>query len=208
MSTTQQLLDDINLRYRNTFTTAQKLVWMNEEQRELFEVLELDSAPYAFTLVAVTYFYPIPSDVEIEKIKTITIQVNAQGNYWPLPFVRNDDCQQADLAQYWYTIVGDNFYINVPGGATTGRNVYVYFDKSPTEISDTALSVEPSTPKKFQEVLKLGVLERIAAARKDVDMKNNFASDKENKITDFIWSMKMSEPEFMSPIDVLPKAGL
>jgi hypothetical protein len=40
MATTH--LTDVDLRYRNSFTTAQKLVWMTEEQSELFEVLEIE----------------------------------------------------------------------------------------------------------------------------------------------------------------------
>lgn len=207
MSTIQQLLDDVKLRYRHTFTNAQVLVWMNEEQRELFEILQIDSVPYSFTLVANTYFYPIPTDIEIEKIKTVNIQVNDQTppNFAQLPFVRNDDNQEVNVAQYWYTIIENNFYINVPGGPVADRKVYVYHDKSPTEISSANLSIEPSTPVKFQEILKLGVLERIAAARKDIVMKNNFAAEKEEKIAHELWSMKANEPEFISAIDVLPR---
>lgn len=207
MSTIQQLIDDVKLRYRHTFTTDQVLVWMNEEQRELFEILEIDAAPYSFTLVANTYFYPMPEDVEIEKIKTVNIQVNDQTppDFAQLPFIRNDDNQDASVAQYWYTIIENNFYINVPGGPVAGRKVYVYHDKSPTEISSANLSIEPSTPVKFQEILKLGVLERIAAARKDIVMKNNFAAEKEEKIAHELWSMKANEPEFISAIDVLPR---
>lgn len=207
MASIQQLLDDIKLRYRHTFTNAQVLVWMNEEQRDLFEILQIDSPPYSFTLVASTYFYPIPTDIEIDKIKTISIQINddTTPDFTGLPFKRNDDGQEVSIAEYWYTIVDGNFYINVPGGPVANRKVYVYFDKSPAEISTANLAIEPSTPAKYQEILKLGTLERIAAARKDIGMKNNYASDKEQKILDATWHMKTNEPEFISPIDVLPK---
>jgi hypothetical protein len=209
MATIQELLTDIDLRYRNTFTTAQKIVWMNEEQTDLFEIFEIDSPPYNFTLVADTYFYPIPAGVDIDKIKTIAIQIDdaAEPNFDELPFKRNDDRQFVSESEYWYTIVEDNFYINVPGDIVTGRNVYVYFDSAPTEISSSSVDVEPSTPKRYQEILKLGTLERICAARKDIAMKNNFANEKEAKIADVEWRMKMSEPEWITPADYLPNAG-
>lgn len=210
MATIQQLLDDINLRYRNTFTNAQKIIWMNEEQTDLFEIFEIDSPPYNFTLVANTYFYPIPSGTEIDKIKTITIQIDddaTEPNFDELPFKRNDDRQFVYEDEYWYTIVEDNFFINVPGDIVEGRNVYVYFDSSPTEISASSLNVEPSTPKRYQEILKLGTLERICAARKDTAAKTNYANEKEAKIADVEWRMKMSEPEWIAPVDTLPRSS-
>lgn len=209
MATIQSLLTDISLRYRHSYTNAQVIVWMNEEQTDLFEIFEIDSPPYNFTLVANTYFYPIPAGTDIDKIKTVTIQIDdaTNPNFDELPFKRNDDRQFVNEDEYWYTIVEDNFFINVPGNIVTGRNVYVYFDSAPTEISASSLNVEPSTPKRYQEILKLGTLERIASARKDVMMKNNYANEKEAKIADVEWRMKMSEPEFVSPADFMPRSS-
>ncbi len=208
MPTRQQILDDVDLRYRSTFTTAQKLVWVNEEERELFEIIEQDSVPYSFELVADTYFYPIPEGVDVDKIKVISVQTNestTDPSFDELPFKRNDNDQEADEGDYWYTIVEDNFFINVPGGPTTGRNVYIYLDTSPTEWTTSNLSAAPDTPTKYQEVLKLGILKRICAARKDVNMYNNYASEREIKIDDIVWNMKLNEPEWVQPINVLPR---
>lgn len=204
MATIQQLLDDVNLRYRNTFTIPQKLVWMNEEQRDLFDILQIESAPFLLTMTAGLSVYPIPSEIEVQRIKTISIQAS-DSEYIPLPFKRNDDNEVASETEYWYTVVGEVFFFHVPGGAIEGRSIYIYHDKKPTEISDTALGEEPDTPKKYQEILKLGTLERIAAARKDIGMKNNFASEKEQRIADVLWDMKMNEPEFSSAMNVLPR---
>jgi hypothetical protein len=205
MTTRQQILDDVNLRYRNTFTTDQKLVWINDYESTLFEIFEMDSPPYNFTTVADQNYYPIPNEVEIEKIKVISIEVS-DGTYDELPFKRNDDKQYVSESEYWYTIISDNFYINVPGGAVADRNVYIYHDKKPTEWVTGNLSLEPDTPKRFQEILKLHLLEMISGARKDVTMKNNYMMDKEKLIDDFSWQMKMSEPEFIPAADANPKA--
>ena len=51
MATSTAIITDIDLRYRNTFTQPQKLIWFNEEQQELFDVLEIDSPPYTFATV-------------------------------------------------------------------------------------------------------------------------------------------------------------
>lgn len=209
MATLQQLLNDIDLRYRNSFTVAQKLVWMNEEQQELFQIFQFDSAPYAFQLVQGVRFYPIPDEVDIDRIKVITVQVN-DGNppqFRQLDFRRNDDDVEAWINRPWYTIVEKNFYIHLPTETMyeDNRVVYVYHDSPPATITTSDLNKEPSVPVRYQEILKLGVLERIAAARKDVQMKNNYAADKQEKILEMEWRMKMSEPEFVSPTDVNPR---
>lgn len=206
MASIQGLLDDINLRYRNTFTAAQKLVWMNEEQRELFEILEIDSVPFSFSTVSGMYLYPIPEGVEIDKIKVMTYQVN-NSDFIDIPFRKNDDRQFVFQDDYWYTILENNFYLNIPTVPVDDRLVYIYLDKEPEDITVSNLSVEPSVPVRYQEILKLGVLKRIAAARKDVTMKNSYEADYEQKIADLEWKMKMYEPEFRQPIDLQPKVG-
>ncbi len=206
MPTIQQMLNDVDLLYRNTFTTAQKIVWFNEEQRELFEIFEIDSSPYSFDLVADQYLYPIPSGVEIEKIKVMTIQINdaTTPDFQEIPFKPNDNRELADESDTWYTIVEDNFYINVPN-IIAGRSVYIYLDESTTDAVSTNLGVEPATPTKYQKLLKLRLLKRIAQARKDVIMANNYNAEVETMEADFLWQMKMNEPEFRQPIDTMPR---
>jgi hypothetical protein len=202
MVSSQAILDDINLRYRNTFTTNQILVWMNEEQRELFETLELDAPPINFPLQTDVQFYAIPVGIDIDKIKTVTIQVSDDAtlpDFSELPFKRNDDRQYTNGTELYYTIVGDSFFI--PIGAVDDRQVYVYMDSNPAEIT-LNLTVSPDLPTKFQELLKLGTLKRIAGARKDTQMYNNYYADYEQKIADILWNRKLSEPEFTAPIDM------
>lgn len=208
MATSQQILDDVNLRYRNTFTTAQKLVWFNEEQRELFDVLEIDSPPYAFTTVAGENFYPLPTDFDVTKIKTVTYQNDdtADPKWIELPFYRNDD-RQVPSSGPWYTIVSDAFYLHVPGGVPENRVVYIYYDKEPAEVTESNINAPPDLPTKYHELLKLGILKRIAAARKDVLMYNNYNADYEQKLADILWLRKMKEPEWNQPIDMMPKLG-
>lgn len=202
MASSQNILDDINLRYRNTFTTIQVLVWFNEEQRELFDILELDSAPYAFVTVADENFYPFPDQFDTTKIKTVTYQINTgtDPDYVEIPFVRNDDRQYAPN-QPWYTIVADAFYLYVPDTVPVGRTIYIYTDSDPDEVTTANLSVSPDLPVKFQELLKIGVLKRIAGARKDIQMFNNYSADYEQKIADVLWTRKLREPEFTAAID-------
>lgn len=211
MATVQTLLDDINLRYRNTFSTDQKLVWMNEEQRELFEIIELDSVPFSFSTVKGQYLYPIPLGVEKDRIKVMTIQNNTvkpntkvTPDYVEMPFRENDNNQFVSEFRLWYTIVENNFYINYPGGPQDNRTVYIYLDQQPEAMSSANLNVEPAVPVRHQELLKLGTLKRIAAARKDVDMYNNYNADYIDKITRLKKKMALQQPEYHKTIDMMP----
>lgn len=204
MATIQLLLDDIDLRYRNTFTVSQKLVWMNEEQRELFETLELDSVPFSFSTIAGQYLYPIPNGVEKDRIKVITYQINTT-DYVEVPFKENDNNQFASGNELFYTILENNFYFNIPTVPIDNRTIYIYLDSQPEDISSTVLNVEPSVPKRYQELLKLGTLKRIAAARKDGIMYNNYDSDYQNKVLDMEMKMALQVPEYHSPIDMMPR---
>lgn len=204
MAIIQNLLTDIRLLYRNTFTDAQILVWMNDEQRELFETLEVDSVPFSFPLVDGYFLYPIPDGVEKNRIKVVTIQVN-DVDYIELPFVENDDNKSSNVSSYWYTILENNMYINTPGEPIDGRYVMIYCDVQPQDMTVSNLNVEPSVPVRYQELLKLGTLKRIAAARKDTEMKNNYEADYEKKLLDLEWKMLVQQPEFYTPSDMLPR---
>lgn len=207
MSSIQQLLDDINLRYRNTFQTSQILVWFNEEQRELFDVLEIDSAPYSFQTVIGENYYPFPVDFDVTKIKVVTLQINdliPTPTYQEIPMLRNDD-NQYSIDQPFYTIISDAMYLNVPGGAVNNRNVYIYCDADPSEVTSANLTSAPDLPTRYHELLKLGVLKRIAAARKDSAMQNNFDMSYQEKLADVLWQRRLKEPEWIQPIDMMPK---
>lgn len=205
MAIISALLADIKLRYRHTFTDAQVVVWMNDEQTELFEILEIDSIPYAFNTVVDQFLYPLDDGIDIDRIKELSIQVNDSSppEFYPLPFQRMTD--DVNISDYWYTLIERNFYINVPSGTVDDRVVYVYLDTGATAIDPLVLSVEPATPARYQELLKLGTLKCVAAARKDTLMQNNYDSTYQEKIADVQWKMKMETPEFETPVDVMPR---
>jgi hypothetical protein len=209
MATSQQIITDIDLRYRNTFTTAQKLVWFNEEQRELFDILEIDSPPYAFQTVTGQNYYPFPVDFDVTKIKVVNYQIDdtADPNYIEVEPRRNDDNQYATYGRPWYTIVSDSMYLYIPDTVPDARNVYVYCDADPAEVMTSSLSSAPDLPTKYQEILKLGVLKRIAGARKDILMRNNYDMEYQEKLSDVLLSRKLKESEWIQPIDMMPHAG-
>jgi hypothetical protein len=117
-----------------------------------------------------------------------------------VPFLRNDDRQYVITAP-WYTIISDAMYLYVPDTVPDDHTVYIYTDSDPDQVTSANLSVAPNLPTKYQELLKLGVLKRIAMARKDSIMVSNYSAEYEQKIADVLWARKLKEPEFSQAID-------
>jgi hypothetical protein len=179
---------------------------MNEEQRELFDVLEIDSPPYAFTTVLDNNYYPFPAGLDFTKIKVVNIQIadsSPEPTFQEVPMKRNDDNVFAEYKP-WYTIISDAMFLYYPGGVPDALPVYIYLDADPTDITEATLSSSPDTPTKYQEILKFGVLKRMAMARKDVVMANNYDASYQEKITEVLWERRLKEPEFVQPTN--PKA--
>lgn len=204
MRTLQNLLDDIKLRYRHTFTNDQVLVWLNEERRELFQMFDIESTPLSITTIKDTQFYAIPDGLDIEKIKVMTIQINDSDppDFVELPFVYNDNNKGVPFGP-WITVEGDAFFVSVPGGTVDDRVIYIYCNQSADDLTTADLGSEP-IPAKLQEVLKLGTLKRIAQSRKDIGMANNYDAEHEQKLGDLLWSQKLNEPEYSQPVNQQP----
>ena len=208
MTTIQAMFNDVMLRYRHSFNNAQLVEWYNELMNSIYEELEMDSEPYGFQLVNGMNYYAIPTGVDVNKIKVMTIQIN-DGDppaFDELPFYRNDNNQFADTSGIWCTIIGDNFFINVPN-VVQDRFVYIYQDKTPSQVTTADLGKESELPYKYQGLLKHRLLQRIAEARKDVTFANNFKVMADEMEEDYVWSRKMNEPEFSSAVDMMPRQG-
>ncbi|OZB90059.1 hypothetical protein [Paenibacillus sp. XY044] len=204
-----ELLPDINLRYRNTFTDTQKYGWMNDEQNDIFNNFKIERDPVPIPLVTGSKLYYRPDELKyIDQVRAATIQINADKDnpvFDDLPYYRDFNNVVAEYSP-WYTFLGsDKIYINVPNADLTGRYVYFFLDASPSPIVDGTSQI--SVPDKYLEILKYGVLRRIAEARKDIVMVSNYANSREELINDFLWKEVTDEPEWITPIDVMPRAG-
>lgn len=210
MSTVQEIITAINLQYRNSYTTPQKVEWMDKVQKQIFQKVKHEAEPYTFETVEDNAFYPIPSDCDPKGIKEVTIETGVgTDKYRTLHFVNVSSNQRVGEQQEFYSIQGnENFYINpLPTADTEGKNVYVIYNKRPATLSsDTAgLAAVPDLNVDFHELLELGVLERIARARGEVVDKNNFAADFNGLLREYMDQFKEVLPEYIKTNNVLPQ---
>lgn len=208
MPTLQELLNDVDSRYRNTYTTAQKVAWMNMVQRQIYQIIRHESLPYRFQTVVDLAFYPLPGDMDVRNIEQVALQINdsvTDPQYEQLDYKRKDE--EASEGERFYSIVERDFFL-YPTPTTAGRNVIIYYIEKPTALTETNLDATPDLDEAFQELLVLGTLERICAARKDSEMKSNYANDFNMMLDEYEFMLKVTDPEFVQPIDVMPRSGV
>lgn len=210
MPTVQQLIDTINAEYRNTFTTVQKVSWMNTVQDQIFQKVRHEAIPYSFTTVADNAFYPLPADCDFKGIKQVVIETKAGSErYDDLPFISiESNVRLSDMVPFYSIQDGSNLFINpIPTDETEGKTVYLYYNKMPNELLSTAtgLTATPDLEEQFHELLVLGVMERIARARGEIEDKNNFAADFNALLREYVIQYKLMQPDNYKMQDNLPR---
>jgi hypothetical protein len=208
MPTVQELLKTIDTTYRNSYSTAQKVEWMDTVQRQIFQLVRHEAVPYVFQTQEGFSYYPLPLDCDPMGIKQVTIETSpGSGAYRDLKFVPVESNERLDASAEFYSIeANQNLFINpIPNAETEGRNIYVYYNKRPKSLSANNLSTIPDLEEDFHELLVLGTLERIARARGEIDDKNMFAGDFNMLLREYKNMYKQVKPEYTQMIDNLPR---
>lgn len=201
MPTATQLLQMVDTEYRNSYTLTQKLMWMNMVQGQIFQKAPQEALPYQFETVQTYSAYPLPANCEQDDIKTVTIETKAgSGKYGTLEFISITSNQTVGEDTPFYTIQARNFILNPePTAANEGRKINLIYNKRPTPIADDNLDAVPDLQEDFHELLVLGVMERIARARGEIEDKNNFAADFNVMLNEYIMQYKLRQPNYYTP---------
>lgn len=205
MPTIQEIIDEVDLTYRNTYTPEQKIKWMDAVQRQIFQVVPKESPPYVFTTVAGFSFYALPEDCDRFGIKEVTIE-RAAGTekYDTLPYISIESNQEIGETSKFYSVLQDQILINpLPNADSEGKKVYVIYNHRPAQLNDP--DSIPELEEDFHELLTLGVLERVARARGEIEDKNNFANDYNLLFRQYKEIYKLRQPEYYKINDVLPR---
>ncbi|MCM3746521.1 hypothetical protein M3223_04050 [Paenibacillus pasadenensis] len=207
MPTIQQLLDSVDLTYRNSFTSAQKVEWMDFTQRQIFQKVPKERTPYSFSTVDGTALYPLPADCDRFGIKEVTIETGlASDRYETLPFLSTESNIPVGQGSRFYSLLENMVFLNpVPETQTAGRRVFILYNGRPTALTGASPGAVPELEEDFHELLVLGCLERIARARGEIEDKNNFASDYNMLLQEYVRTYKLRQPEYYSPKDVMPQ---
>lgn len=208
MPTLTELLNTIDTTYRNSYSTAQKVEWINTILRQIFQMVRHEAEPHTFMTVSNYSLYDLPADCDPFGIKQVVIETSYGSNKFDeLTFVSIESGRRFNSTDRVYSVVENSkLFLNpLPTDADEGKVVYVYYNKKPNELTSSDLTVTPDLEESFHELLVLGCLERIARARGEYDDKNVFANDFQSLLRDYKKQYKQPYPEYSPPKDMLPR---
>jgi len=206
MPTVQSILEKVDL-YRNPYSSAIKVDWMDTVQRQIFQDVPHEAEPYTFTTISGNAFYALPSDCDPMGPKTLTIETAAgTGRYKSLRFISNNSTERVGDNDEFYSIQGnENIFLNPePNDQTEGRRVYLVYNKRPAKLSSASLSAIPDLEEDFHELLELGVKVRIARERGEEEDQLRFQRDFDRLYQQYIKRYKFNFPKYPRPLDVMP----
>lgn len=165
-----EIIAEADVRMPNSFSSAQKVSWLNEVNQEFFDVVKIPSfASFTIPASGATGTYTVPNDVRAKNIYKMFVgsriyssiqyeDVTPGRNYWTL-----DEVQSA------ITIVPDGF--------PNEKGVITYAKIGTTTFVSATLTTVPDAPKEYHWLYILGLCERIAIAMDDIAKSNNFGSE-------------------------------
>lgn len=166
----QDILDDIDSEVPNTFTTKQKLRWINDVQRRLYRRFTLPDRVDRFQTTAGVAFYPLPENCPQDRITAITV-----GN---IPYRYKGGGERA-TCQFYTFVQGQIMLYPTPDAMADGL---IYFAPSPKDLDENVLTDIPEFPEDYHRLLVLGAAIECAKRLPDVTMANNLTTDYEELI--------------------------
>lgn len=209
MSTVQQILTSVKL-YRSTYTDAQIVDWMDKVQRQIYQDVPHEAAPYLFTTVDGFAFYALPSDCDPMGVKQVSIEKKAgTEKYHTLPFLSVESNMQLSAQSEFYSVQGnENLYLNpIPTTTTAGKKVYLIYNKRPAALSIASLTATPDLQEDFHELIELGAKARVARERGEVVDKNNFEADFKELFVKYRDRYVKVYPEYPQVKDTMPRSN-
>ena len=172
-----QILNDIDLRYPNTVASSDKIRWMNDAVREVWQFAATTNL-YTTTAVAGRAIYPLSTDMRFEKIKAVFVSdstARSSTEEWTqYELVGLDD--ELSGNQYYKAGNGIGIY-PVPTTDEAGRGIKIIYEPMPAMYSSTSDTTSvPAFNPDYVDIIKWRVLRDIAGSgvSPDVEMVNNF----------------------------------
>ncbi len=172
--TLQEILDEISEKYPHNMSNDSVIRKINLIQNELFRTTFRVKTIAIFNIQKDVFAYTLPfprsniSDVVVEGQEYIYQDSKKESN---IPFY------------YFVGNTGIGIYPTPKEDVESGLSMFYYM--SPTQLTDTDLTVTPDLDKDFHLLLVYGALVQIAEAYNDVTMVNNFTSKYNGLITEF-----------------------
>lgn len=200
MKSSKEIMEDAKTRYRHSYSEPIVIGWLNLVLKDLWKLVPRDTLP-AIIMLNKTEIYDVPAGIKRKYIKKVT-KGPITGPFVPLEYIELDE----QITNNFYSILGNKLIVKEHEDPNVSELLFIYYDKVlPIEVTGENLDDPPDIDESHEELLTVGLLEKIAGARKDIKMKNNYTSDYQSLLGDFAMEALTEEPDYPSCKDELPR---
>jgi hypothetical protein len=164
-----EIIAEADVRVPNSFTDAQKVMWLNEINNEFFDVVKIPRTA-TFSTTAGTATYVLANGIRAKNINKVHVGNGIYGSflYGNVP-----------PGQNYHLFDDTNSTLTLAPAPTVAalQGIVKYYQVATTSFVSTALTVTPDAPAEYHWVYILGLCERIAKTIPDVSLANNYAAD-------------------------------
>ena len=174
-TTANQLITDIDVRYPNTYSSSDKIRWINDTMKEIYKDLAIQDF-YCFNTIKGQNLYTLPENCSIDNIKNIEISTKAKtvtnsdwGDFKALrSATRNEKMHEPSYYDATEGLLG---LYPVPTGT---YRINVFYNKKPKMVTSVDDYIELDD--RYVDFVKYKVLSIIAMSghNPDIEIANEY----------------------------------
>jgi hypothetical protein len=168
MLTIQQIINEVDTLVPNIFDAQKKLTWVNEINKEFFEIVKIPVV-HSFT-VSPGLDNTLPSDVRSRNIDRVQV---ADSFYLSLQYGRVNPGHN----HWFFDDITKTITLNPPPSLIKSAIVIYHKISTKTFLIASIGTDSPEAPEEYHWIYVLGLAERVAKAMNDVSLANNFGDD-------------------------------
>lgn len=151
-----EIIESIDTMVPNSIPLKEKVKWLNQIQNQLYRDYPFEDAILRVLLIVGQSFYPLPANFTEQQAQSFIV------NNREIPYISfYDGFFVAEQERFWTVIEGQLFVNPVPPSPDIG---YLYYKKSPLQLTENNLETIPDLPLDFHELYVLGGCARAAKA--------------------------------------------
>jgi hypothetical protein len=187
--TLAEILAEIKRYYPRaaTWTDAEIVNIINDEQREIFRQLQLKDV-YEFETVANQWSYSLPTNCEIEFLEYVGLTkdavITSKSSFQEYTYADLNE----NMSGYKYFDALNKLIGIYPVPDATGYNARLIFKKRPALMVSTSTSVKPDLKEDYHRIFVYGPIAEIAGAGSNPDIvtANNYINKYNNLLKDIL----------------------
>ena len=200
--TVQQIINDIDVRMPNGVSLDSKIEWLNEALKATYHAIGEDNIAETLTVSGQPFYYLYDTLNNVDRIEYRQITaVTVNGQEYKPAFMHDQ------LSGYRYYKVDRDYFGIYPIPTQSDLKILIYYKHRPEEIKVDNLNAIPMVDEDYYELIKYGVMYRIAEAEQDIPSRNNYSNQYNEMLKNAERDMNDNFSTYPQVEDVMPRAG-